>query len=204
MAYVANDPINKVDPNGEQAADFIMDQRNAALASFAKDNPAVAVAAGAAVAVAVAAEIGGLALANPVAATEIATAAGEFAMGDAAGAGVLGGLGAAGAAASGLGDLTKAEVAKIQSVVNEAGRPLSVVGSAAEGARRGVGSDLPIGKGPGTKSDIDFMATPSSADHFSGLEGQLPGIDPQSGIIVGVPNEHIGPSIQFDPEKFPD
>ncbi|HNR78041.1 MAG TPA: RHS repeat-associated core domain-containing protein, partial [Parvularculaceae bacterium] len=40
-AYVANDPVNNTDPTGEQSEN-IMDQRNAALASFAKDNPAIA------------------------------------------------------------------------------------------------------------------------------------------------------------------
>lgn len=37
--------MNVVDPNGEQSEN-IMDQRNAALASFAKDNPKVALTAG--------------------------------------------------------------------------------------------------------------------------------------------------------------
>jgi len=55
----------------------------------------------------------------------------------------------------GLGDLTLDEARRIQAVVDEAGEPLWVVGSAAEGARRNVGTDLPIGKGPGTQSDID-------------------------------------------------
>ncbi len=110
-AYVHNDPVNKTDPNGEQAADFIMDQRNAALASFAKDNPAVAIPAAAFVAGAAAIQLGGLALANPVAATEFAVGAGEFTMGDAAGAGLgLGGLAAAadnlaGGLARGAGDV---------------------------------------------------------------------------------------------------
>src|SRR5262249_52917186 len=41
----------------------------------------------------------------------------------------------AGVAPSGLGDLTVVEVEQIQSVVERAGRPLEVVGSAAKGAR---------------------------------------------------------------------
>ena len=49
--------------------------------------------------------------------------------------------------AGGLGDLTPAEIRQIQGVVDRAGRPLEVVGSAARGHRRGVGSSLSIGKG---------------------------------------------------------
>lgn len=54
-----------------------------------------------------------------------------------------------------MGDLTKNEIGQIQSEINKAGRPLEVVGSAAEGTRRNVGSNLPIGKEVGTRSDID-------------------------------------------------
>jgi hypothetical protein len=38
------------------------------------------------------------------------------------------------------GDLTTSEIEAIQEVVDQAGRPLEVVGSAAQGARRGVGT----------------------------------------------------------------
>ena len=62
-------------------------------------------------------------------------------------------------------------------MVNEAGRPLEVVGSAAKGTRRGVGSDLPVGKGSGTKSDIDVLIPPSSKNHFNGLTNKLPDAD---------------------------
>ena len=60
------------------------------------------------------------------------------------------------ACAGALGDLTETEIVRIRSVVDRAGRPIDVVGSAARGERRGVGSDLPIGEGPGTRSDIDY------------------------------------------------
>lgn len=84
-----------------------------------------------------------------------------------------------------------------------AGRPLEVVGSAATGARRGVGTDLPIGKGPGTRSDIDFLVPPSSRQHFVGFEHQLPSIDPRSGIIPGVHNPQLGPAVRFEPGRDP-
>ena len=90
-------------------------------------------------------------------------------------------------------------MAQIQRVVDDAGRPLEVVGSAATGTRRGVGTDLPIGKGPGTRSDIDFLVPPSSLEHFRGLTGRLPSLDPGSGVISGIHNPHIGPAIRFEP-----
>jgi RHS repeat-associated protein len=104
---------------------------------------------------------------------------------------------------SGLGDLTKSEVKAIQSVVNEAGRPLEVVGSAAKGTRRGVGTDNPVGKGPGTKSDIDYIAPPSSLPSFLDFQGKLPSIDPKTGIVPGVTNPYMGPGIRFEPGAKP-
>ena len=73
-----------------------------------------------------------------------------------------------GVAPAALGDLTAAEVREIQAVADEAGRPMEVVGSAASGTRRGVGTDLPIGKGPDTRSDIDFLVPPSSSTYIRG------------------------------------
>jgi hypothetical protein len=102
-------------------------------------------------------------------------------------------------AAEMLGDLTAAEVKAIQDVVDNAGRPLEVVGSAATATRRGVASGLPIGKGPGTASDIDYLAPPSSHPYFKGLECSLPSIDPETGIVPGLHNPHIGPAIRFEP-----
>jgi hypothetical protein len=89
-------------------------------------------------------------------------------------------------AASGLGDLTVAEAAAIQKVVNQAGRPIDVVGSAARGARH-------------AGSDIDYVTHPQHLPHFKGLEGNLPKIDPEHGIVPGAANPYIGPSIRFEP-----
>jgi RHS repeat-associated protein len=86
----------------------------------------------------------------------------------------------------GLGDLTVGEVNQIQSVVNQAGRPLEVVGSAARGQRTPT-------------SDIDYVVPPSSIQHFEGLETKLPSIDPNHGIIPGTGTPNIGPGIRFEP-----
>jgi RHS repeat-associated protein len=91
---------------------------------------------------------------------------------------------------SGAGDLTNAEFNAIQEVVNEAQRPLEVVGSAARRAR-------------GPTSDIDYVVPPASMRYFEGLETRLPGLDPEHGIIPGVGNDAIGPVIRFEPNLPP-
>jgi hypothetical protein len=83
-------------------------------------------------------------------------------------------------------DLTHTEVGQIQNVVNQAGRPLEVVGSAARGARR-------------PDSDIDYLVPPSNHPYFNGLETQLPGLDPSHGIVPGVHNPYLGPAVRFEP-----
>lgn len=98
---------------------------------------------------------------------------------------------------SGFGDLTVGEVQKIQAVVDEAGRPLEVGGSAAKGTRIGIGQNIPIQKG--VKSDIDYFVPLSSTNYYKGLESELPDLDPKTGIIPSSGNPNIGPTIKFEP-----
>ncbi|MGH7025084.1 MAG: hypothetical protein ACREEB_16060, partial [Caulobacteraceae bacterium] len=107
---------------------------------------------------------------------------------DAAGA-EAGGIGSA-EGASGLGDLTNGEVNQIQAVVDSAGRPLDVVGSAARGSRS-------LG------SDIDYTTGNASYGNFSDLQDQLPEIDPEHGLLRGYADPDIGPSIRFEPGATP-
>jgi len=100
--------------------------------------------------------------------------------------------------AGSFGDLTPEEIGQIQELTNKAGRPIYVGGSAARGVRRGIGTDWPIGKGPGTRSDIDYIIPPSSAAYWAPYRNQLPGMDPH-GPIFGVPNPYVGPVIRFEP-----
>jgi hypothetical protein len=81
------------------------------------------------------------------------------------------------------GDLTGAERERIQSVVDKAGRPLHVVGSAARGARTAV-------------SDIDY--TSGWADYFDEYVDELPGMN-EHGILRGGPDPGLGPWITFEP-----
>lgn len=91
-------------------------------------------------------------------------------------------------ARSGLGDLTNAEVAQIQKVVDAAGRPLNVVGSAARGARTAA-------------SDIDYTTANSSYDYFKVLQNDLPCIGKGGHTMLrGAPE---GPSIRFEPGQKP-
>jgi RHS repeat-associated protein len=89
-----------------------------------------------------------------------------------------------------LGDLTEEEIIQIQKVVEQAERPLEVVGSAARAERK-----------PG--SDIDYVVPPSSLDYYKGLDRNLPSLDPKHGIIPGVGNTNIGPVIRFEPGATP-
>lgn len=97
---------------------------------------------------------------------------------------------AAAGGATELGDLTVSEVSQIRSVVDAAGRPLDVVGSAARAARTAT-------------SDIDYTTANANFGNFEGLEGQLPGVDPEHGILRGYADPNIGPSIRFEPGSAP-
>ncbi len=53
------------------------------------------------------------------------------------------------------GGLSSAEKKALQGVADDFDTTLDVVGSRAAGRGRGVGTNRPVGKGPGTRSDID-------------------------------------------------
>ncbi len=101
----------------------------------------------------------------------------------------------------GLVDLTPEEAKQVQAVVEEAGEPLWVVGSAAEGTRRNVGTDLPIGKGPGTRSDIDYYYEGGWDHPFD--TSKLPSID-WHGILGKFGDRRLGQGILFQPGKSPE
>lgn len=112
-----------------------------------------------------------------------------------------------GRGASGFGDLTHGEVRQIQRAARAVERGVTVVGSAARGQRRGVGSGLPIGKGPGTRSDIDYVAPPSHLAHWAGFEHRLPSINIKPGnppIIPGRMDPWMGPGVKISPKGRPE
>jgi hypothetical protein len=123
------------------------------------------------------------------------------------GAPPLAGLGwrtATDSGSSGFGDLTNREARLIQEVVREVWRPLDVVGSAASGERRGLGTRLPVGKGPGTRSDIDYSASATSGHEYEKFKHRLPSIDPSHGIIPGGGDTRYGPVLRFRPYGRPE
>lgn len=102
------------------------------------------------------------------------------------------------------GDLDFAEIKAIQNIVNKVERPIEIGGSAALGTRRGIGANnLPIGKGYGTRSDIDYLVNPNYLSDFKPYTYQFPGLDPGSGFIPGVGNQYMGPYIRFEPFSPP-
>ncbi|MGL4514967.1 MAG: RHS repeat-associated core domain-containing protein [Lacipirellulaceae bacterium] len=54
------------------------------------------------------------------------------------------------------GTLTASEAAEVQVLAKQYNTTIDVVGSRATGQGRNINTTLPVGKGPGTKSDIDF------------------------------------------------
>lgn len=57
----------------------------------------------------------------------------------------------------GAGTLSDAEFAEIQAIANKYNTQIDIVGSRANGMGRGVNDpELPVGKGAGTRSDVDF------------------------------------------------
>jgi hypothetical protein len=106
-----------------------------------------------------------------------------------------------------LGDLTTAEAAKIQAAADKLGSDLYVVGSAAKGARRNVGSDLPLaefgGSKLGTRSDIDYAVKNGLDDAASKLD--LPDVDSSWGVRgVDYLSLNNSPAIRFSPGKAPE
>jgi RHS repeat-associated protein len=55
----------------------------------------------------------------------------------------------------GEGTLTEGELNDLQGVADQYNTPIDVVGSRGGGGGRNIGTDLPVGKGEGTRSDID-------------------------------------------------
>ncbi len=54
------------------------------------------------------------------------------------------------------GDLTSLEYTRLQRIATRYQEPIGVFGSAAKATRRGIGTNLPLGNGPGTRSDLDI------------------------------------------------
>jgi len=109
-----------------------------------------------------------------------------------------------------LGDLTIEEINQIQHIVDKVGKDIHIVGSAAKGTQRNIGTDYPIGKkiegGPQTKSDIDYVMQGNYKDKLKLDEAGLPALD-SHGVLVRKNKSRAlkpgKPHIQFSPGKEP-
>jgi len=100
----------------------------------------------------------------------------------------------------GSGKLTKYEAEKLQELANQYQTAFEVVGSRSYGKGRNIDTDLPLGKGPNTRSDIDLLVDPQAVIDSSGrladdLKNALP-VDIRS---TGFRHEGT-PAFRFEPE----
>jgi RHS repeat-associated protein len=103
----------------------------------------------------------------------------------------------------GTGSLTPAEHAQIQAIANKFNTVIDVVGSRAAGLGRNVNTTLPRGRGPGTRSDIDFRID-SSHPNVDALINDLKGV---GGGVGSASTRHstttrltVPPLIRFTPD----
>ena len=105
-----------------------------------------------------------------------------------------------------LGDLRPEEMAKIQAAADKLGTDIFVVGSAAKGSRRNVGTDLPLADfgapKAGTRSDIDYAVKNGFDDAATKLD--LPDLDSSWGVRgVDYIDLDSSPAIRFSPGRSP-
>jgi hypothetical protein len=101
------------------------------------------------------------------------------------------------------GTLSPFERNALQGVANEFDTTIDVVGSRAAGRGRGVGTDLPVGKGPGTRSDIDVrIDSQLDIDTGGALSDRLKDLKP--GLVdvrTQLPGGSTPPVIKVTPQK---
>jgi len=96
----------------------------------------------------------------------------------------------------GDGTLTPEEEAAIQDIADRYNTPIDIVGSRGAGKGRNINSDLPSGKGEGTKSDIDIKIDPEVDIHTGGrLSNDLKNIGPH--VNIGSRNPYSNPYPPF-------
>jgi hypothetical protein len=106
----------------------------------------------------------------------------------------------------GPGRLTSQEAEQIQRIANRYNTEIHVIGSRAAGGGRNIYTDLPVGKGDGTRSDID-MRIDGQANIDS--RGDLSRRAADVGSGAGSPRDNLGlyptapPAIIFRPNQPP-
>lgn len=109
----------------------------------------------------------------------------------------------------GNGRLTRSEVQEIQDIANKYNTEIHVVGSRSAGQGRNIDTNLPVGKGEGTRSDIDIRIDGQvDIDTRGGLSGDLSDISGGAGKTMPFTGwgENLGtysPKIVFKPNQTP-
>lgn len=89
--------------------------------------------------------------------------------------------------AVGPGKLTQAEYEIVQAIADKWGTDVFVVGSRGRSAGRNVDTDLPVGKGPGTRSDIDLVVDGQAViDSRGRLADDIRNALPHAQVLNGV------------------
>jgi hypothetical protein len=98
------------------------------------------------------------------------------------------------------GTLTAAERAENQAIADRFKTRIDVVGSRAAGRRRDVESAFPVGKGPGTRSDIDFIIDGQvDIDTRGALTDALRQVGNGAGSVISPRGFSSAPNIVFTP-----
>jgi Pretoxin HINT domain len=103
----------------------------------------------------------------------------------------------------GPGKLTASEADALQNIANKYKTDVDVVGSRSRGAGRNIDTDLPVGKGPGTRSDIDVKIDGQvDINTRGGLSGDLKDIGGGDLVNVGTRfgDTPYPPYIRFSPK----
>jgi hypothetical protein len=105
----------------------------------------------------------------------------------------------------GPGTLTPEEAKEIQDIADKHNTPIDVVGSRAEGRGRNIDKpSLPVGKGEGTRSDIDIRIDgQADIDSRGELSNDVSNASSGAGNSIGDIGISKGPAIQFRPGQPP-
>ncbi len=105
----------------------------------------------------------------------------------------------------GPGTLTDKELKELQDIADKHNTPIDVVGSRARGEGRNIDKpDLPVGKGEGTRSDIDVRSDgQADIDSRGAISDAISEVSGGAGNRIGDSDQSSGPVIQIRPNQPP-
>jgi len=190
--YTGNNPVGRIDPSGlYDVNDFTIDSLQA-LAGFSDT-----------------VTLGGSSYARQALRTDYAdTCSASYGSGEVAGY-LTGGAGAVRAVFSkatqstihAAGSLTAKEAEEIQAIANRYNTQIDVVGSRAAGQGRNIETNLPVGKCPNTRSDIDFRISGQDEINTGGhISNSLKNVGNNAGEVLRDTGKSEPPVIIFRPK----